>query len=71
MLILTRRRGETLRIGQDIEVMVVSVQGQQVRLGIKAPREVQVDRQEIWERKVLEAATVRDTADAIARQRKL
>jgi carbon storage regulator len=51
MLILTRRAGEALRIGDDIEVTVMAVNGTQVRIGIKAPREVAVDREEIAERK--------------------
>jgi carbon storage regulator len=51
MLILTRRAGETLRIGDDVEVTVMAVNGAQVRIGIKAPRNVVVDREEIAERK--------------------
>jgi carbon storage regulator len=51
MLILTRRAGETLRIGNDIEVTVMAVNGSQVRIGVKAPREIAVDREEIAERK--------------------
>ncbi len=51
MLILTRRIGETLCIGADIEVTVLAISGSQVRLGIKAPRHVSVDRQEVAERK--------------------
>jgi len=51
MLILTRRAGEALRIGDEIEVMVMAVNGSQVRLGINAPREIAVDREEIAERK--------------------
>lgn len=51
MLILTRRAGEALRIGDDIEVTVMAVNGTQVRIGIKAPRDVAVDREEIAERK--------------------
>jgi len=51
MLILTRRARETLRIGDDIEVTVMAVNGAQVRIGIKAPRDVVVDREEIAERK--------------------
>ena len=51
MLILTRRAGETLRIGEDVEVTVMAINGAQVRIGIKAPRNVVVDREEIAERK--------------------
>ena len=51
MLILTRRAGETLRIGDNVEVTVMAVNGAQVRIGIKAPRTVVVDREEIAERK--------------------
>lgn len=47
MLILTRRAGETIRIGDDIEVTVVGVNGHQVRIGIKAPKTTVVDREEI------------------------
>ena len=51
MLILTRRTGESLRIGDDVEVTVMAVNGSQVRIGIKAPRNIAVDREEIAERK--------------------
>ncbi len=50
-MILTRRAGEGLRIGNDIEVTVMAVNGSQVRIGINAPRDVAVDREEIAERK--------------------
>ena len=49
MLILTRKKNETLRIGDDILVTIVDVQGDQVRLGITAPREVSILRQELYE----------------------
>lgn len=51
MLILTRRISETLCIGDNIEVTVLGVTGNQVRLGVKAPRDVVVDREEVAERK--------------------
>ena len=47
MLILSRRAGESVTIGNDIKVRVVSVSGNQVRLGIEAPREIRVLREEI------------------------
>jgi len=56
MLILTRRPNETLCIGDDVRITVLSVNGAQVRLGIEAPRSVVVDRAEIHERKRAEAA---------------
>lgn len=48
MLILTRKPGEVIRIGNDITVTVLGVNGQQVRLGINAPAEVEVHREEIF-----------------------
>lgn len=50
MLILTRRSGETIRIGNEISVTVLGITGQQVRIGITAPAAVEVHREEIYQR---------------------
>jgi carbon storage regulator len=50
MLILTRKQGESVAIGDDIKVTVVEIQGKQVKLGVKAPREIAVHRQEVYEK---------------------
>ena len=51
MLILTRRPNESIRIGPRIRITVLGFKGNQVRIGIEAPPDVTVDREEIWERK--------------------
>ncbi len=50
MLILTRKEGESLRLGDDITVTVVSVKGGNVRIGIEAPRDVAVHREEVYQK---------------------
>tara|TARA_Y100001972_G_scaffold65049_1_gene79297 strand:+ start:395 stop:580 length:186 start_codon:yes stop_codon:yes gene_type:complete len=57
MLILTRRIGETLMIGDEVTVTVLGVQGNQIRLGVKAPKDVDVHRSEIYERIQLSLAS--------------
>ncbi|BFU60440.1 MULTISPECIES: carbon storage regulator CsrA [Rodentibacter] len=50
MLILTRKAGETVLLGDDISITVLSVRGNQVKLGVKAPKDVSVHREEIYQR---------------------
>lgn len=56
MLILTRRVGETIKIGDDISVTVIGVKGENIKIGVEAPREVPVHREEIYQR-------IKDEAD--------
>lgn len=50
MLILTRRAGETLMVGDDVTITVLGVKGNQVRIGVNAPKHVSVHREEIYQR---------------------
>ncbi len=71
MLVLTRRSGESLMVGDDVVITVLEVRGDVVRLGIKAPRSVQVHREEVYrelQRANREAASPSDLAvEALAR----
>ncbi len=70
MLTLTRSVGESIRIGEDIEVYVVEVRGGTVRLGFKAPREVTIHREEVYrqiaEANLLAAKVTADSLGALA-----
>ena len=48
MLVLTRRTGQSIKIGDDIEITVVSVKGDQIKLGITAPKDVEIFRKEVY-----------------------
>nr|WP_318539346.1 carbon storage regulator CsrA [Terribacillus saccharophilus] len=48
MLVLTRKVGESLKIGDDIELKILSVDGEQIKLGIDAPREIAIHRKEVY-----------------------
>jgi carbon storage regulator len=67
MLILTRRIGETLIIGDDVNITVLGVKGNQVRLGINAPKDVSVHREEIYLR-IQQEKTGEDEVDEIAEE---
>jgi carbon storage regulator len=54
MLVLTRHNGEQIIIGEKVVVTVVAIEGNKVRLGIQAPRDVRVDRKEVHDRRVAE-----------------
>ena len=62
MLILTRRIGENIMIGDDVRITVLGVKGNQVRVGVDAPKHVAVHREEVYER--IKAGKCADTAKA-------
>ncbi|GIN85249.1 hypothetical protein J6TS2_16350 [Heyndrickxia sporothermodurans] len=54
MLVLTRKKGEAIKIGDDIEIKIVSIQGDQIKIGINAPKSIEIHRQEIYQEIQLE-----------------
>ncbi len=73
MLVLSRQRDETIMIGDDVEITIVDIRGDKVRLGITAPRHIQVHRKEVYDaikRENEQAAKMRpkDMTDAIERE---
>jgi carbon storage regulator len=69
MLILTRRIGETLRIGEDVSVTVMGITGHQIRIGIQAPKSVPVHREEIYLRLAAEGQGNSAVASPTAQKR--
>ena len=55
MLILSRREGEKIMIGDDIEVILIEIRGSQIKIGVKAPPNITIDREEIYLRKRAES----------------
>ncbi|MEK3888037.1 carbon storage regulator CsrA [Bacillus sp. FSL K6-3431] len=48
MLVLTRKKGESIQIGNDIEITITSIKGDQVKIGIDAPKNIEIHRKEVW-----------------------
>ena len=63
MLILTRRIGESLRIGDEVSVTVLGIKGSQVRIGVNAPKSVSVHREEVYDRINDESSKKSDKAE--------
>ncbi len=66
MLILTRRVGETLMVGDEVTVTLLGVKGNQVRIGVNAPKEVAVHREEIYQRIKQEQQVAAQVAEVVA-----
>lgn len=66
MLVLSRQRDETIKIGDDIEVTVVDIRGDKVRLGINAPKSVSVHRKEVYEAIQKEKNAAQAVAEGVA-----
>ena len=63
MLILTRKLGESIAIGDQIKVTLIDIQGRQVKIGVNAPRDVPIHRQEVYEKIQLENLRASRTSD--------
>ena len=63
MLILTRRVGETIMVGDEVQVTVLGVKGNQIRIGINAPEEIAVHREEIYKRIIQERGELEPSGD--------
>ncbi len=73
MLILTRKTGESIRIGDDIEISVLEIKGRQARIGIKAPAGMPIHREEVFQRirkENLQAADMPENVDIFLSRRK-
>ena len=71
MLLITRRAGERIVLGDDIIIEVIEISGTQVRVGVHAPPSVPIYREEIWEAvKAENRSAAEDSADALARDKK-
>jgi carbon storage regulator len=62
MLVLSRKKGQSIMIGHDIEISIIDVQGEQIRLGINAPRSVTIHRKEVFEEIIQENKQAASTA---------
>lgn len=69
MLTLTRKVGESIRIGDDIEIVVKEVRRNQIRIGISAPREVPIYREEVYERMQAEATSVGKASGQVLKEK--
>ena len=61
MLVLTRKTNQKIVIGDDIEITIVEISGSQVRIGITAPRDVRVNRREVYDQRLAERAAEPET----------
>lgn len=62
MLVLSRKRNESIQIGDEIEVMLLDIDGDQVKLGIKAPKHIEIHRKEVYEAIQAENVTAAETS---------